>query len=88
MLLHHPGKEENLWQFPCIWICPSQTKIKYTLPGITNPAKLCINMLRSSHVHMQVCLSKEAMINLTENRVPHSVFKQLLHESLNKVNLV
>ena len=88
MLLCHPGKEENLWQFPCIWIHPSQTKIKYALPGITDSAKLCINMLCSSHMHMQVHLSKEAMINLTENGVPHSVFEQLLHELLDKVDLV
>jgi len=73
---------------PASGSAPHRPRSKYTLPGITNPAKLCINMLRSSHMHMQVRLSKEAMINLTENRVPHSVFKQLLHESLNKVNLV
>jgi len=60
-------------------------EFKYALPGITDPAKLCIDVLRSSHMRTQVRLSKEAMINLAENGVPHSAFGLLLRESLEEV---
>ncbi|KAI0053138.1 hypothetical protein FA95DRAFT_934567 [Auriscalpium vulgare] len=81
VLLRHPGTEENEMTEPCIWLRPSQIKIEYP-NGVDDPAQLTIDVLRASRLQTPVRLSKEALINLAENGVPHEVFKNLLKLSL------
>jgi RNA-dependent RNA polymerase len=86
-LLLHPGKKENTWEYPCAWLRPSQTKIQLTSGYLENPAHRIIDILRASHMQSSVKISKEIIINLSENGVPASIFINLLIQSLSDTTL-
>jgi RNA-dependent RNA polymerase len=69
---------------PQMWIRPSQFKIKYT-NSPPDPAKLTIDILRSTYMKTPARLSPETIINLAENGVPHAVFVDLLKTSITEV---
>lgn len=63
---------------------PSQTKIKYP-QGITDPALLTVDILRTSHMRSPGQINTEVIINLSENGVPSQVFKRLLVEGIREL---
>jgi RNA-dependent RNA polymerase len=83
LLLLHPGKEENGWAQPCVWLRPSQIKITHTENYLQNPAHRIIDVLRAAHMQGSVQISREMIINLSENGVPSSVFMELFCQSMN-----
>jgi RNA-dependent RNA polymerase len=82
LLLLHSGKEENSWEYPCVWLRPSQIKIQHTWGYQQNPAHGIIDTLRASHMQSSVKISKEIIVNLSENGVSTSIFTDLLCQSL------
>jgi RNA-dependent RNA polymerase len=82
-LLLHPGKEENGWTYPCVWLRPSQIKIKHTQSYLQNPAHRIIDVLRAAQMQSSVQISREIIINLSENGVPFEVFNELYCQSMN-----
>ncbi|KAA1476614.1 hypothetical protein DENSPDRAFT_827653 [Dentipellis sp. KUC8613] len=82
LLLEHPGKAENALEHPHVWLRPSQTKIKHAPHGPLDPAHRTIEVLRAAHMRTPVRLSKESVINLAENGVPHECFRALMRASL------
>jgi RNA-dependent RNA polymerase len=80
LLLLHPGKEENGWTHPCVWLRPSQIKITHS--DLENPAHRIIDILRGAHMQGSVQISREIIINLSENGVPPNVFEDLFCQSL------
>jgi hypothetical protein len=78
----HPNKEENSWDYPCIWLRPSQIKIQLTESYLQNPAHRVIDTLRASHMRSPVQFSKEIIINLSENGVSPSIFIDLFCQSM------
>lgn len=68
---------------PCVWLRPSQIKIKY-LDGESYLPKgrPIIDVLRSSHVRSPSRLAAETMVNLAENGVPFDAFINLMKENL------
>ncbi|KAI0249735.1 RNA dependent RNA polymerase-domain-containing protein [Lactifluus subvellereus] len=63
LVLLHPGKEENSWTQPCI-------KIKHTQSFLQNPAHRIIDVLRAAHMQSPIQVSREMIINLSDNGVP------------------
>jgi len=61
---------------------PSQRKISYGENADLDPAKLTIDILRISHMRTPAQLSREVIINLSENGVPRQIFKKLLSTSI------
>ncbi|KAI0293977.1 RNA dependent RNA polymerase-domain-containing protein [Russula brevipes] len=82
LLLLHSGKEENSWTYPCVWLRPSQIKIQHTLGYLQNPANRTIDLLRASHMQSPVQISREIIVNLSENGVQAQTFTDLLCQSL------
>lgn len=77
LLYHDPSDDCHE---PCVWIRPSQTKIRY--PALSDPALRVIDVLRSSHARVSCQLSTEVIINLWHNGVPASAFEILLQRGL------
>ncbi|KAI0264673.1 RNA dependent RNA polymerase-domain-containing protein [Gloeopeniophorella convolvens] len=82
LLLQHPQREQNQWTHPCVWLRPSQTKIKYPQDEFQDPSQLIVDVLRASHMQSSISISKEMVINLAENGVTHASFSQLYQASL------
>lgn len=82
LLLQHPGKEENSWTYPCVWLRPSQIKIRHSDSFMHHPAHCIIDVLRASHMQSPIQISREMIINLAENGVPHTIFAELFSNSL------
>ena len=79
----HPNREENSWDYPCIWLRPSQIKIQHTESYLQNPAHRVIDTLRASHtMKSPVHFSKEIVINLSENGVSPNILIDLCCQSL------
>ncbi|KAF9244585.1 RNA dependent RNA polymerase-domain-containing protein [Melanogaster broomeanus] len=85
LLLRHPDSSENESLTPCIWLRPSQVKIKYPVDQPLSDAHITIDVLRSSHLRTPTHLSAETIVNLAENQVPHQVFVNLVKENLNTI---
>lgn len=81
-MLLHPSKEENSWEYPCAWLRPSQIKIQPTSNYLEIPAHRIIDILRASHMQSSIKISREIIINLSENGVPTLIFIDLLTQSL------
>jgi RNA-dependent RNA polymerase len=81
-LLLHPGKKENSWEYPCAWLRPSQIKIQLTQSYLEISAHRIIDILRASHMQSSVKISREVIINLSENGVSTGIFINLLTQSL------
>ncbi|KAF8273707.1 RNA dependent RNA polymerase-domain-containing protein [Lactarius quietus] len=82
LLLQHPGKEETSWTYPCVWLRPSQIKIRHSDSLMHHPAHCIIDVLRGSHMQSPIQISGEMIINLGENGVPHTIFAELFRHSL------
>lgn len=61
---------------------PSQIKINYDPSQPLDPAMQIVDVLRPSQLQSPIRISPEVIINLAENGVPHSVFVELLRNSL------
>jgi RNA-dependent RNA polymerase len=85
LLLRHPDSSENESLTPCVWLRPSQIKIKYPTIQPLPDAQITIDVLRSSHLRTPSHLSAETIINLAENQVPHQVFVNLAKENLDAI---
>lgn len=71
---------------PCVWLRPSQIKIKYPDSGVRLPkGQVIIDVLRSSHVRSPSRLAAETIVNLAENGVPFDVFTNLMREDLDNM---
>ncbi|KIO08385.1 hypothetical protein M404DRAFT_997314 [Pisolithus tinctorius Marx 270] len=85
LLIVHPDSFTNNSEPPCVWLRPSQIKIKYPV-GIPLPkAQVTIDVLRSSHLRCPSCLSAEIIVNLAENGVPYGVFLDLTRQNLDDI---
>jgi RNA-dependent RNA polymerase len=82
LLLRHPGMEENDWTYPCVWLRPSQIKIRRSDSFMHHPAHCIIDLLRGSHMRSPIQISREMITNLGENGVPHTIFAELFRNSL------
>ncbi|KAI0305318.1 RNA dependent RNA polymerase-domain-containing protein [Multifurca ochricompacta] len=80
LLLQHHGEEENSWTYPCVWLRPSQIKIKHTQDYFQNPAHRVIDILRASNMQSPIHLSREMITNLSENGVSPDVFVDLFQQ--------
>ncbi|KAF9229158.1 hypothetical protein BS17DRAFT_742893 [Gyrodon lividus] len=85
LLLRHPDSLENGSTIPCVWLRPSQIKIKYPMDQPYPDAHMTIDVLRSSHLRTPSHLSAETIINLAENQVPHQVFVNLTKANLDAI---
>jgi RNA-dependent RNA polymerase len=65
-----------------VWLRPSQVKIQQTPKFQQNPAYRVIDTLRASHMESSVKISREMIINLSENGVSSAIFSDLLGQSL------
>jgi hypothetical protein len=84
-VLLHPGKEENGWTQPCVWLRPSQIKIKHTQSFLQNPAHRIIDVLRAAHMQSSVQVSREMIINLSDNGVSTDAFTKLFCQSMDSI---
>ena len=84
-MLLHPDKKENNWEYPCTWLRPSQIKIQLTQSYLQNPSHRIIDILKASHMQSSVKISREVIINLSENGVSTGIFVDLLIQSLNNI---
>lgn len=82
LLLQHPGKEETSWTYPCVWLRPSQIKIRHSDSFMHHPAHCIIDVLRGSHMQSSIQISREMITNLAENGVPATIFAELFCHSL------
>jgi hypothetical protein len=64
LLLRHPGMEENDWTYPCVWLRPSQIKIRRSDSFMHHPAHCIIDLLRGSHMRSPIQISREMITNL------------------------
>ncbi|KAJ4478201.1 RNA dependent RNA polymerase-domain-containing protein [Lentinula aciculospora] len=78
MLLLHPSDDSGE---PRVFIRPSMAKIKYPDQSLDR-AQCIIDVLRTCHPRFRCKLSSETIINLADNRVPKSVFTDLLDQTL------
>lgn len=85
LLLLHPGKKENSWEYPCVWLRPSQIKIQPTLGYMKHPAHRTIDTLKASYMQSSVKISREITINLSENGVSTNIFVDLFIQSLKDI---
>ncbi|KAH9962190.1 RNA dependent RNA polymerase-domain-containing protein, partial [Russula dissimulans] len=89
LLLLHPGKEENSWTHPCVWLRPSQVKIQHSPSYLQTSAHRIIDVLRGSCMQSSVQISREIIINLSENGVSPEIFADLFSQSISeKVTLL
>ena len=70
---------------PNIQIRPSQLKILEDPSKPKDPAKLIVDVLRSSHLKSPSRLSAETIVNLAENGVQTEVFVQLMSDGLKEL---
>ncbi|KAI9508083.1 RNA dependent RNA polymerase-domain-containing protein [Russula earlei] len=82
LLLLHPGKEENIWPYPCVWLRPSQMKIQPSQTYMEITAHRIIDVLRASHMQVSVPISREIIVNLSENGVSPNIFIDLFSQSI------
>ncbi|KAI9459182.1 RNA dependent RNA polymerase-domain-containing protein [Lactarius psammicola] len=82
LLLQHPGKEENGWTYPCVWLRPSQIKIRLSDGFLNHPSHCIIDVLRASHMQSPIQISREMVTNLAENGVPPTILAELFCYSL------
>ena len=85
LLLQHPGKVENNWTYPCVWLRPSRIKIKHSDSFMHHPAHCIIDVLVGTHMQSPIHISREMITNLGENGVPHAIFAELFCNSLSSV---
>lgn len=86
LLIVHPNPSMNESDTPCVWLRPSQIKIKYPDSGVRLPkGQVIIDVLRSSHVRSPSRLAAETIVNLAENGVPFDVFTNLMREDLDNM---
>ncbi|KAG8952307.1 hypothetical protein FRC04_004735 [Tulasnella sp. 424] len=68
---------------PRIWISASQVKIRYTPEELDrDPSRRIFDLLRIGQVKTPARLSAQPITNFAHNGVPHTVFSELLQESL------
>lgn len=68
---------------PQIWLTKSQVKIQYTTDELDeDPSRRIFDLLRVSQVKESVRLPVHPIINFAHNGIPHTVFSELLQESL------
>ncbi|KAG9040385.1 hypothetical protein FS837_000718 [Tulasnella sp. UAMH 9824] len=68
---------------PQIWLTKSQIKITYTPKELDeDPSRRIFDLLRVSQVKEPVRLPMHPIINFAHNGIPHTVFSELLQESL------
>ncbi|KAG8899017.1 hypothetical protein FRC00_002046, partial [Tulasnella sp. 408] len=76
----NPNDQEDR---PHIWITTSQVKIRYTEKELDeDPSRRIFDLLRVAQVKEPVRLSTQPIVNFAHNGVPHTVFTELLQESL------
>ncbi|KIJ68575.1 hypothetical protein HYDPIDRAFT_106781 [Hydnomerulius pinastri MD-312] len=85
LLLLHPDFVENESITPCVWLRPSQIKIKYSMDQPLPVSQVTLDVLRSSHLRTPSRLAAETIVNLAENGVPHWVFIDLMKENLDAI---
>ncbi|KAG9048971.1 hypothetical protein FS837_011522 [Tulasnella sp. UAMH 9824] len=68
---------------PQIWLTKSQVKIHYNTDELDeDPSRRIFDLLRVSQVKESVRLPMHPIINFAHNGIPHTVFSELLQESL------
>ena len=75
-------RPDELSERPQVWLRDSQLKIKHDFGEDLDPAHLTVDLLRLSSMRTNVRLSVEVITNLHHNKVPESVFVDLLRESM------
>ncbi|KAL4070840.1 RNA dependent RNA polymerase-domain-containing protein [Scleroderma citrinum] len=86
LLIVHPDPCTNESDIPCVWLRPSQIKIKYPDSQAPLPkGHVTIDILRSSHMRSPSCLAAETIVNLAENGVPYDVFVNLMMKNLDDI---
>lgn len=81
LLLHPEDNGLSTEQF-CVWIRPSQTKIKYDENLNRDRAHLVLDVLRRSQLKYPARLSTEIIVNLAQNGVSFDVFEGLMKVGL------
>ena len=76
---------ENSLEHPCVWLRPSQIKIKHSERFLNHPSHRIIDTLRCSHLQSPVQISKEIIVNLSENGVFSDIFISLFCQSMEDV---
>lgn len=75
--------DDDQTDFPRIWISASQVKIQYTPEELDrDPSRRVFDLLRVGQVKTPARLSAQPITNFAHNGVPHTVFSELLQESL------
>ncbi|KAG8952306.1 hypothetical protein FRC04_004734 [Tulasnella sp. 424] len=75
--------DDDQTDVPQIWILDSQVKIEYTDEELdSDPSRRIFDLLRVGQVKTPARLSAQPITNFAHNGVPHTVFSELLQESL------
>ena len=72
-------------EHPYVWLRPSQVKINHTESFLNHPAHRIIDTLRTSHMQSPVQISREMIINLSENGVSSGIFIDLFCQSMENI---